>query len=359
MSSAETILAPPGPGRPPARDEPLPRDTRVPSKRRDPLWTRYRRTALAIAALVIVAVMALLVVGLIKMFGPSGGYQVTITRPTGGTVSAAGIKCGTGGSACSTSRPEGEVIELLPEPDAGFAFESYTGDCAPGGRTRMTEPRTCGATFVPIAVSPPAATQLLTIAPVPSGGTIKGVDIECGSKGAVCSVNHPDGVPVDLYQEADPGYTFMGFEGDCRPMGRTQMTGPRTCSGKFSLTSSLSEGKPLPPAPAKPTAPVGTPSAQQKTRPSRNRHAPVPAYGAASTAAWHGRSRPARGRPEACPSADLRRGFREAANSGNPHGLLQGHRSTRPGGGSEDVPESEHGRAAYPAEQGQVQVRGM
>ena len=69
MSSAETILAPPGPGRPPARDEPLPRDTRVPSKRRDPLWTRYRRTALAIAALVIVAGMALLVVGLIKMFG--------------------------------------------------------------------------------------------------------------------------------------------------------------------------------------------------------------------------------------------------------------------------------------------------
>ena len=267
MSSAETILAPPGPGRPPARDEPLPRDTRVPSKRRDPVWTRYRRTALAIAALVIVAVMALLVVGLIKMFGPSGGYQVTITRPTGGTVSAAGIKCGTGGSACSTSRPEGEVIELLPEPDAGFAFESYTGDCAPGGRTRMTEPRTCGATFVPIAVSPPAATQLLTIAPVPSGGTIKGVDIECGSKGAVCSVKHPDGVPVDLYQEADPGYTFMGFEGDCRPMGRTQMTGPRTCSGRFSLTSSLSEGKPLPPAPAKPTAPGGTPSAQSPNTP--------------------------------------------------------------------------------------------
>ena len=120
--------------------------------------------------------------------------MLTITKPAGGTLSAAGagIRCGTRGSDCTASRPNGELIELTPEADAGFTFSGYIGDCAPGGRTIMTNAaRTCGGTFVKIesAGPPPGATQTLTIAPMPTGGTLEGVDILCGTKGTVCSAN--------------------------------------------------------------------------------------------------------------------------------------------------------------------------
>jgi TIR domain/Divergent InlB B-repeat domain len=164
---------------------------------------------------------------------------LTITRPAGGTISATGIRCGTRGSDCSTSRPKGESIELTPEADAGFAFVGYTGDCAPGGRTIMSAPRLCGATFEAISTVPAVTTQALRIAPVPTGGTLLGIDINCGTMGSVCSASYPAGVPVELHPKADPGFTFMGFVGDCVPLGRTQMTSSRTCSARFSQTHEL------------------------------------------------------------------------------------------------------------------------
>ena len=232
------------------REQPEKRD-RPASKRHEPLWIRYPRAASAVALLVIVAGIVLLVVLLGSWLRPSG-QLLTITKPEGGTISAAGITCGTQGMDCSTNRPKGDAIELRPEADAGFAFVGYTGDCAPGGRTVMTAPRTCGATFAPVEAVAPATTQLLTIAPVPTGGTIEGVDIICGTKGSICSAKHPDGVPVELHPMADAGFTFMGFVGDCAPLGQTQMTGPRTCGATFSPTAVASA--PPPPRAAPPVA---------------------------------------------------------------------------------------------------------
>ena len=120
--------------------------------------------------------------------GPAG-QLLTITKPEGGTLSAAGIRCGTRGNDCSATRPNGDAIELTPQADAGYTFVGYTGDCAPGGRTIMSSSRTCGATFTKDVAPATAAgaTQTLTIAPVPTGGTLEGVDILCGTKGSVCS----------------------------------------------------------------------------------------------------------------------------------------------------------------------------
>jgi tetratricopeptide (TPR) repeat protein len=93
------------------------------------------------------------------------------------------------------------------------------------------------------------ATQLLTIAPVPIGGTLAGVDINCGTRGSVCSANYPEAALEQLQAVADPGYTFMGFVGDCMPLGQTQMTGPRTCSARFSPSSTMSAARgSLPPS---------------------------------------------------------------------------------------------------------------
>ena len=215
------------------------------TRRQEPLWLRYRWAAVGLGVSLLIALIAA-----VLFFGrPGSGNQLlTITKPVGGTLSAAGIRCGTRGSDCSASRPNGDPIELTPVADAGFTFAGYTGDCAPGGRTIMTTPRTCSATFVKdndTAGPPPGATQMLTIAPVPTGGTLEGVDILCGSKGSICSANHPDGVAVELHPTADPDFTFMGFKGDCAPLGHTQMTGPRTCSATFSLTKEVSQPPPL------------------------------------------------------------------------------------------------------------------
>jgi hypothetical protein len=205
-----------------------------------------------------VPVILVIVIGLVYLlsgaFG-AAGQLLTITKPTGGTLTANSIRCGTRGADCSARRPNGDPIELTAEADPGFTFAGYTGDCAPAGRTIMTLARTCGATFtkdVAAAGAPAAgATQTLTIAPVPAGGTLEGVDILCGTKGSVCTANHPDGVPVELHPTADAGFTFMGFKGDCMPLGHTQMTGPRTCSATFSPTAEVSAAPPVktPPAP--------------------------------------------------------------------------------------------------------------
>jgi serine/threonine-protein kinase len=215
--------------------------------RRD--WTRYRRPIEGIALLAVAVGVLFIIVSLTGALRPSG-QLLTITRPIGGTISAAGIQCGSRGANCTTKRPNGDPIELTAEADAGFLFVGYTGDCAPGGRTLMTGPRTCGATFAPsVAGSSTGATgptQVLTIMPVPTGGTIEGVDILCGTKGSVCTANYPDGVPVELHPTADAGFTFMGFVGDCAPLGHTQMKAPRTCSARFSPTEIVSAPPPPP-----------------------------------------------------------------------------------------------------------------
>jgi hypothetical protein len=224
---------------------PPPRRAGVPARPPAPLWVRYRWAALGVGVPLLIAIVIALVFVLGRGIG-GGGQLLTITRPSGGTLAATGIRCGTRGTDCSARRPNGDPIELTPEADPGFTFAGYTGDCAPAGRTIMTVPRTCGATFVKEVAGAAAAgaTQTLTIAPVPTGGTLEGVDIFCGTKGSICSANHPDGVPVELHPTADPGFTFMGFKGDCMPLGHTQMTGPRTCSATFSPTAEVSAAPP-------------------------------------------------------------------------------------------------------------------
>jgi hypothetical protein len=95
---------------------------------------------------------------------------------------------------------------------------------------------------------------------MPTGGTLEGVDISCGTKGSVCSASVPEGVLAVVKPVADDGFTFMGFTGDCKPMGQTQMAGPRTCGATFQLTAQLATAPPPPPkpVPVKPTpVPVG------------------------------------------------------------------------------------------------------
>jgi serine/threonine protein kinase len=258
----------PAPGRAPSRDY-------APRRSHEPIRTRYPRAAMAAVLAVILIAVVTLVMLITSWLRPSG-LLLTIARPLNGTIRASGITCGTRDNDCSTKLPRGESVELTPEPDTGFRFVGYTGDCAPAGRTVMSDARNCGATFEAEPIAPAAPpTQTLTISPIPTGGTLEGVDILCGTKGSACTANVPDKQLAELRPLADPEFTFMGFTGDCGPGGQVQMTGPRTCSAKFSPTAVVSVPPKLPPSTA------GTPRGRgpQTTTPPQTTQTPGPVAG--------------------------------------------------------------------------------
>jgi predicted Ser/Thr protein kinase len=204
-----------------------------------------RGALLVIGAL---AVASLLVLGAIQLAGwfRTPGQPLLLIKPSGGTIVGAGLRCGTRGTACTTSRPVGEPVEFQGEPDEGYAFSGFTGDCAPTGRMIMTEARSCGATFTESkAVS--ALMWPLTITK-PTGGTIVGApDILCGTLGSTCAGSVPDGQPVTLRAQADPGYSLNQFTGDCDASGAATMTAARTCGATFLENGGVNHSPEPPP----------------------------------------------------------------------------------------------------------------
>jgi len=85
---------------------------------------------------------------------PGGApYTLTITRPAGGTVQAAGINCGTKGMTCSVTMPAALWLGLVAMPDRGFSFAGWTGACSgtqPSYSLVLAGPRTCSATFTAV-----------------------------------------------------------------------------------------------------------------------------------------------------------------------------------------------------------------
>ncbi|MPY91463.1 MAG: protein kinase [Luteitalea sp.] len=230
--------------------------------RSGPRWKGWRRALQVVAILAAIALLAAIVLFLWRWAWWSS-QSLTITRPEGGTVSASGITCGTVASDCTATLAAGQTVQLRAEPDAGFAFGEFTGDCAPNGRTTMDAARTCGATFIPIPETLETPVQLLTIVR-PEGGTIVGASIQCGTLGSECSIEHPEGDEITLDALPDQSYTFKGFTGDCATMtGETVMTEPRTCGATFVRDRPTSpapvEPPPSPPTPAGPKPQSTTP----------------------------------------------------------------------------------------------------
>lgn len=232
-----------------------------------------RGVGVAVAAVAAAALLLFAGIAAVRWLWPSG-QVLTVTRPTGGTITGPGVNCGTRGSDCTTTRPNGDPVELIPQPDDGYVFSGFFGDCAPTGRFAMTAARTCGAVFNRVAAPEKPVVFLLSIIK-PVGGTIIGApDILCGTDGATCSAQIPSGQPVTLRFSADNGYTFGTFTGDCSPQGETTMTAARTCGATFIQTQTTVANREPGPRPM----PRPTP---RQTRPATE---PTPATGASTPA---------------------------------------------------------------------------
>jgi hypothetical protein len=251
---------------------------RRPGRPKAPGAPAARGVLIALGAVAAAALLVVVAIVGFRWFWPAG-VSLTLTKPTGGTILGPGLECGTRGTDCTISGEKGSSVELVPQPDDNYVFSGFTGDCAPAGRVMLSEARTCGATFDRVSAAAPAVTFPLTITK-PTGGTIIGAGgILCGTLGTTCTADIPNGQPVTLHFEADAGYTFLAFTGECSANGEATMTSAKTCGATFTQTStsvargvsSVESSRPRrtrapaeaapPPSSAKPVPPPAPPAA--------------------------------------------------------------------------------------------------
>lgn len=67
----------------------------------------------------------------------------------------------------------------------------------------------------------------------PTGGSLFGRYIRCGTIGSSCRATVAHGEVVELQAQADEDHVFAGYTGDCAPAGRLLMDRPRTCGATF------------------------------------------------------------------------------------------------------------------------------
>jgi hypothetical protein len=107
------------------------------------------------------------------------------------------------------------------------------------------------AVAVVVAISFWPSGPMLTVTR-PTGGTVWTSGITCGTDSSDCTAKITAGETVQLRAEADAGFVFTGFGGDCTKAGRVHMTRPVTCTVTFgrvdaipaATTSSLTIPKP-------------------------------------------------------------------------------------------------------------------
>ena len=191
-------------------------------------------------------------------------YTLTIQRPSGGAVKAAGIYCGTTGTSCTTTMPGPMTVTLQAVADSGYVFLAWTGHCSGSNanlQLALEGPRMCGASFIAAASagiqgtpspapSAPATTSGISAAGAlpmgapytltvtrPTGGRINAAGIDCGTTGTRCSVTMPGSLRLGLKVTPDTGYTFTGWTGHCvgnQPIYLLALDGPRTCGATFA-----------------------------------------------------------------------------------------------------------------------------
>ena len=152
-----------------------------------------------------------------------------------GSITDGASTCSSG--SCSKSYPAGTGITLTANPNPGNTFTGWGGDCAPFGTNiscsgTMDVNHNVSANFSP-ASSPPPTTNLLTMVVNGSGSVTDGTDT-CPSN-TTCSKSYPSGTGITLTANPNSGRTFIGWGGDCAPLGSNS-----TCSGTMDVNHNIS-----------------------------------------------------------------------------------------------------------------------
>ena len=136
-----------------------------------------------------------------------------------GTVSGGGqINCGDGNTSCYATYVSGENVTITAAPSPGWTFTGWdsSDDCS-GTGSSCTVPLngTAHEEIAEFAHVPPVGDTTLTVDPEPTGGSVVGGDIDCGTDTDDCDTDVPEGSTVTLVETPDSGYTFSGWGGVC------------------------------------------------------------------------------------------------------------------------------------------------
>jgi hypothetical protein len=124
-----------------------------------------------------------------------------------------------------------EATVVAPRPNAAWRIPSEWKPYIPmAAIVASVIVMTGGIAWWVLSPGTPVLTLTVTKA---AGGTISAPGIRCGTAATDCVTTLEKGAGVELQVEADKGFRFVGFTGDCAPGGRTVMNAARTCGAQF------------------------------------------------------------------------------------------------------------------------------
>lgn len=131
------------------------------------------------------------------------------------------IDCGSAGGGtgdCIWTELTGSTLTVFQEPEASAHFEGWGGAC--NGTTTSCTVQLGQDTSVNAGwadPTTPALTNTLSVS-ITGNGSVSGAGITCGGPGT-CTADEPTGSSVKLTADADDGYVFSGWTGDCTGTG--------------------------------------------------------------------------------------------------------------------------------------------
>jgi List-Bact-rpt repeat protein len=135
------------------------------------------------------------------------GFGVVASSP-------AGIRCPS--PSCVATFDRGTTVTLTPSPEAGSAFDHWSGACTGSGACQVTmdADRSVTATFT-LDVRTLTVQVTSNLTPASDGGAVTSDvgSINCREGSGTCSAQYPYGTAVTLKAEAAEGWGFWGWGG--------------------------------------------------------------------------------------------------------------------------------------------------
>ena len=176
-------------------------------------------------------------------------YTLTVTEPTGGTVTGGGIDCGTAttNDVCVVKKDANAPVTLTANPATGHVQGAWGGDCEHAGTSAtctftMNGDKTVSKAF---AAQPTRAT--LTITPSANGHVVgmvgNQVVVDCGPGARTdCAETVDSGTDVSLDPTSNVGYRFDRWTGGCS--ATTTVDADMTCQPVFVRQYTLTVTEP-------------------------------------------------------------------------------------------------------------------